>query len=135
MKVSQSFLELQTQTVGSTLGWLQFTKGHNSVKVVDRIMALISTQQLSKDGHSTQQLSKDGQTNVHMKGQQTRSLYCACLRKAQQKMILKSVSHILKSFFVAPSSGMHNRGIWFAVPSYVRLSVHLSTVVYMGNRF
>ena len=35
MKVSQRLSELQTQTVGSTLGWLQFTKGHNAVKTVD----------------------------------------------------------------------------------------------------
>ena len=28
------------QTVGSTLGWSQFTKGHNSVKTVDGVMVL-----------------------------------------------------------------------------------------------
>ena len=39
MKVSQRVSELQTQTVGSTLGWRQFTKGHNSVKTVDRVMS------------------------------------------------------------------------------------------------
>ena len=38
MKVSQRVSELQTQTVGSTLEWLQFTKGHNSVKTVDGFM-------------------------------------------------------------------------------------------------
>ena len=32
MKISQRVSELQTQTVGLTLGWLKFTKGHNSVK-------------------------------------------------------------------------------------------------------
>ena len=36
MKVSQ----LQTQTVGSMLGWSQFMKGHNSVKTVDGVMVL-----------------------------------------------------------------------------------------------
>ena len=40
MKVSQRVSELQTQTVGSTLGLLQFTKGHNSVKTVDGVMVL-----------------------------------------------------------------------------------------------
>ena len=40
MKVSQRVSELQTQTVGSTLRWLQFTKGHNSVKTVDGVMVL-----------------------------------------------------------------------------------------------
>ena len=29
---------LETQTVGSTLGWLQFTKGHYSVKTVKGVM-------------------------------------------------------------------------------------------------
>ena len=37
MKVSQRISELQTQTVGFTLGWLQFTKAHNSVKTVDAV--------------------------------------------------------------------------------------------------
>ena len=32
MKVSKRVSELGTQTVGSTLRWSQFTKGHNSVK-------------------------------------------------------------------------------------------------------
>ena len=32
MEVSQRVSELQTQTEGSTLGWSQFTKGHNTVK-------------------------------------------------------------------------------------------------------
>ena len=42
MKVSQRVSELQTQTVGSMLGWLQFTKGHNSVRTVDGVMVIIS---------------------------------------------------------------------------------------------
>ena len=32
MKVSQRVSELETQVVGLRLVWLQFTKGHNSVK-------------------------------------------------------------------------------------------------------
>ena len=40
MKVSQRVSELQTQTVGSTLGWLQFTKVCNSRKTVKRAMVL-----------------------------------------------------------------------------------------------
>ena len=40
MKVSQRISELQTQTVGTTPGWSQFTKGHNSVKTVDGVMVL-----------------------------------------------------------------------------------------------
>ena len=40
MKVSQRVSELETQTVGLTLGWLQFTKGHNSVKTVNGVMVL-----------------------------------------------------------------------------------------------
>ena len=40
MKVSQSISELQTQTVWLTLGWLQFTKGHNSITTVDGVMVL-----------------------------------------------------------------------------------------------
>ena len=32
--------ELETQTVGSMLGWSHFTKGHNSVKTVDGVMVL-----------------------------------------------------------------------------------------------
>ena len=40
MKVSQKVSDLQTQTVGSTLGWSQFTKGHNSIKTVDGVMVL-----------------------------------------------------------------------------------------------
>ena len=35
MKVSQRVSEFETQTVGSTLGWSQFTKGNNSVKTVN----------------------------------------------------------------------------------------------------
>ena len=38
--VSQRVSELQTQIVGSTLGWSQFTKGHNSVKTVTGVMVL-----------------------------------------------------------------------------------------------
>ena len=33
--------ELETQTVGSALGWSQFTKGHNSIKTVNGVMVLI----------------------------------------------------------------------------------------------
>ena len=40
MNVSQRVSELQTQTVGLTLGWLQFKKGHNSVKTVDGVVVL-----------------------------------------------------------------------------------------------
>ena len=41
MKISQRVSELlQTQTVGSTLGWSKFTKEHNSVKTVDGVMLL-----------------------------------------------------------------------------------------------
>ena len=40
MKVSQRVCELQTQTVGSTLGWPQFTKWHNSDKTVNGVMIL-----------------------------------------------------------------------------------------------
>ena len=40
MNISQRVPELQTQTVGSTQGWSQFTKGHNSVKTVDGFMIL-----------------------------------------------------------------------------------------------
>ena len=40
MKVSQRVSELGTQTVGSTLGWSQFTKGHNSVKTVNVVTVL-----------------------------------------------------------------------------------------------
>ena len=40
MKVSRRVSELQTRTVGLMVGWLQFTKGHNSVKTVDGVMAL-----------------------------------------------------------------------------------------------
>ena len=40
MRVSQRVSELQTQTVGSTLGWSQFTKGHNSITTVDGLMVL-----------------------------------------------------------------------------------------------
>ena len=41
MKESQRASELQTQTVGSVLGWSQFIKGHNSEKkTVDGVMEL-----------------------------------------------------------------------------------------------
>ena len=40
MKISQRVSEIQTQTVGSTLLWSQFTKAHNTVKTVDRVMVL-----------------------------------------------------------------------------------------------
>ena len=40
--VSQTTSELQTRTVGSTLGWSQFAMGHNSIKTVDGVN-LIST--------------------------------------------------------------------------------------------
>ena len=40
MKVSQRVSELQAQKVGSTLGRTQFTKGHNSLKIVDGVMLL-----------------------------------------------------------------------------------------------
>ena len=40
MKISQSISELQTQTVGLTLGWSKFTKGHNSVKTVGGVKIL-----------------------------------------------------------------------------------------------
>ena len=40
MKLSQRASGLQIQTVGSMPGWLQFTKEHNSLKIVDRVMVL-----------------------------------------------------------------------------------------------
>ena len=40
MIVFQRVFELETQTVGSTIGWSQFTKGHNSVKTVNGVMIL-----------------------------------------------------------------------------------------------
>ena len=40
MKVSQRVSEFETQTVGLTLGWSQFTKGHTSIKTVDSVMVL-----------------------------------------------------------------------------------------------
>ena len=40
MKVSQRVSELETRTVGLTLGWSQFTKGQNSVKTVNGVMVL-----------------------------------------------------------------------------------------------
>ena len=41
MTVSQRVSELETQTVGLTLSWSQFTKDHNSVKNVNGVMILI----------------------------------------------------------------------------------------------
>ena len=43
MEASQRVSELQTQTVGSTLGRSQFTKGHNSVKVVNVVLNLCTS--------------------------------------------------------------------------------------------
>ena len=40
MRESQRLSELQIQSVGSTLGWSQFTKEHYSVKTVDGPMVL-----------------------------------------------------------------------------------------------
>ena len=40
MKVSQRVSGLETQTVGLTLGWSQFTKEHNSVKTVNGVIIL-----------------------------------------------------------------------------------------------
>ena len=40
MKLSQRVSELETQTVGSTLGGSQFTKGHNAIKTVNGGMVL-----------------------------------------------------------------------------------------------
>ena len=40
MKVSQWVSMLETQIVGSTLWWSQFTKGHNSVKTVNGVIVL-----------------------------------------------------------------------------------------------
>ena len=40
MKLSQSVSELQSQTRGSTLGWSQFTKGNNSLKVENGVTVL-----------------------------------------------------------------------------------------------
>ena len=40
MKLSQRVSESETQTVRLTLGWSQFTKGHNSVKTVNGVMVL-----------------------------------------------------------------------------------------------
>ena len=46
MKVSQRVSELQTQTVESTLGWSQFMKRHNSVKLQMEFWYLISLHRL-----------------------------------------------------------------------------------------
>ena len=40
MTVSQRVSELQTQTVGLTLGWSHLTEGQNSVKTVAGVMVL-----------------------------------------------------------------------------------------------
>ena len=40
MKVSQRVSELQSPTVGSTLAWSQFKKGHNSIEIVNGVMVL-----------------------------------------------------------------------------------------------
>ena len=40
MKLSQRVSESETQTVGLTLGWSQFTKEHNSVKTENGVMVL-----------------------------------------------------------------------------------------------
>ena len=40
VKVYRRVPELQTQTIGSTLGWSQFAKGHNSIKTVDGVKVL-----------------------------------------------------------------------------------------------
>ena len=40
MKVSQKVSEFKTQTVGPTLWWSQFTKGHNSIKTVNVVTVL-----------------------------------------------------------------------------------------------
>ena len=40
MKVSHTVSELETQTVGSTLGWSQFIKEHNSIKTVNVVTIL-----------------------------------------------------------------------------------------------
>ena len=57
MKVSQRVSELQSQTVGSTLEWSQFTKGHNSVKTVDGVMVL-NLCTLSDNALSSYQVSR-----------------------------------------------------------------------------
>ena len=41
MKVSKRVLELETGTVGSMLGCSQFTKGHNYIKSIGRVMIFI----------------------------------------------------------------------------------------------
>ena len=41
MKIFKSISEVQSQTVGGTLGWPQFTKRHYSHKNVDGVMVLI----------------------------------------------------------------------------------------------
>ena len=40
VKLSQRVSQLQTGTVWSMLGWLQFTKGHKFIKLVDGVMVL-----------------------------------------------------------------------------------------------
>ena len=43
MKISRRVSALQTQTEGLTLGWLKFTKGHNSVKTVSHRVSELRT--------------------------------------------------------------------------------------------
>ena len=40
MKVSRGVSESETQTLGSTLGWSQFTKGQYSVKSINVVTVL-----------------------------------------------------------------------------------------------
>ena len=66
---------LETQTVGSTLGWLQFTKGHYLVKTVNGVMVLnlcIS----SDDALYLYQVSRK-----YLKGFQSYSEYTVCILK------------------------------------------------------
>ena len=41
MTVSLRYSELQTRKEGSTLGWLQFTEGHDYVKTVGGVMVIV----------------------------------------------------------------------------------------------
>ena len=58
MKVSHRVSQLQTPTVGSTLWWLQFTKGHNYVKSVHGVTVLVLCT-LSDDVLYVYQVSKN----------------------------------------------------------------------------
>ena len=40
MKVSKRVSELETQTIGSTIEWSQFTNGRNSIKTVNGVIVL-----------------------------------------------------------------------------------------------